>query len=137
MGEPATIASEALARILAAAAASPGLEVCGLLLGRAGAGKGVEVAHPCRNVAADPARRFEIDPAALIAAHREERRGGPAILGCYHSHPAGLAEPSPCDAAAAAPNGWLWLIVAGKEVRCWRAVESGARFGRFDEVGWR
>ena len=32
---------------------------------------------------------LEIDPAKLIAALRAERGGGPAVVGCYHSHPRG------------------------------------------------
>jgi proteasome lid subunit RPN8/RPN11 len=125
------ISTDLRRRLVAAAAASPGAEICGLLLGRDGA---VAEARACRNVAADPATRFEIDPAALFAAHRAARAGGPAILGCYHSHPSGRAVPSACDAAAAEPNGWLWLIVAGEEVRGWRAVIAGAIWGRFDEA---
>lgn len=125
------MSTELLERIVAAARAEPGREVCGLLLGT---GNRIEEARPCRNVAADPARRFEIDPAALLAAYRQARAGGPAILGCYHSHPSGRAEPSACDAAAAAPNGWLWVIVAGEEVRGWRAVAKGSWRGRFDEI---
>ena len=125
-----TISSELLRQVRAEADASPTTEICGLLLGHGGM---VEEARACRNVAADARRRFEIDPAALLAAHRAARAGGPSILGCYHSHPSGRAEPSACDAAAAA-NGWLWLIVARGETRAWRAVENGAWHGRFDEV---
>lgn len=128
------ISSAAIARILAAAVASPDREICGLLLG---AGDAIEEARACPNVAADPARRFELDPAALLAAHRAARGGGPAIVGHYHSHPSGLAEPSRCDADSAAADGAIWLIVAGGEVRAWRAVESGAVQGRFDPVRWR
>ena len=126
-----TISSELLRQVRAEADALPTTEICGLLLGRDGV---VEEARACRNVAADPARRFEIDPAALLAAHRAARAGGPAILGCYHSHPSGRAEPSACDAAAAAANGWLWLIVGDGETRAWRAVVAGAWHGRFDAV---
>ncbi|WP_174284859.1 M67 family metallopeptidase [Sphingomonas bacterium] len=125
------ISTELLARIVAEAAVSPGVEVCGLLLGRGGH---VEEARPSRNVAADPSCMFEIDPAALIAAHRAARAGGPAILGCYHSHPSGSAEPSARDAADAVAEGWLWAIVAGDGVRVWRAVAGGPVWGRFEEV---
>jgi proteasome lid subunit RPN8/RPN11 len=127
MGMAVTIASELVAQIVAEAQSSPGIEICGLLLdGRA---------VPCRNVADRPAIRFEIDPAALIAALRDERCGGPRILGCYHSHPSGSATPSPRDAADAAANGWLWLIVGAQgTVSAWRAVENGAVHGRFDPV---
>ncbi|MET0361887.1 MAG: M67 family metallopeptidase [Sphingobium sp.] len=93
-------------------------EICGLLLG--GQGR-VDTFLASANVAADPARRFEIDPAVLIAAHRAARHGGPAIVGCYHSHPSGRAVPSAADAAQAAPEGMLWLIVGSGQARLWRA----------------
>lgn len=131
MGVAPNLSTDLLEQIRIEAAARPGVEICGLLLGRDGR---VEEARPCRNVAVDPARRFEIDPAALLAAHRAARAGGPTILGCYHSHPSGRPEPSARDAAAAEPNGWLWLIVANGQLRGWRAVESGTLFGRYDEV---
>ncbi|MBW6525611.1 Mov34/MPN/PAD-1 family protein [Sphingomonas sp. RHCKR7] len=119
---------------LVAAAAASADEVCGLLLGR---GARVERALPCRNVAATPATRFELDPAALLAAHRAARAGGAAVLGHYHSHPSGDARPSPRDAADAAPDDSLWLIVAGGAVTAWRAVADGALHGRFDAVAMR
>ena len=125
-----TIASELKAQIVAEAESSPGVEVCGLLIER-----DALAALPCRNVSDQPAMRFEIDPAALVAALRAERAGGARVVGCYHSHPSGIAEPSARDAADAAPNGWLWLIVgAGGPVRAWRAVENGSVHGRFDPV---
>ena len=105
--------------------------MCGLLFGTADA---IAAVQPCRNVAADPSRWFEIDPAALLAAHRAARIGGPAIVGWYHSHPNGLAMPSPRDAASAAPDGMLWLIAAGGALRAWRAVEDGPVEGRFEAV---
>ncbi|MEH3046788.1 M67 family metallopeptidase [Sphingomonas adhaesiva] len=117
--------------IAASAAASPDAEVCGLLLGR---GSRVERVVACRNVAATPARRFEIDPAALIAAHRAARGGGAAVIGHYHSHPTGTATPSPRDAADAPPDGSIWIIVAAGGLSAWRAVRDGALHGRFDPV---
>ncbi len=125
------ISSDLLARIVTAAGESPDAEVCGLLFGTS---DGITSIEPCRNVAADPARRFEIDPAALIAAYRRARAGGPAPVGCYHSHPTGIAAPSPRDAADAAADGALWLIVAGDRVTGWRAVADGAIHGRFEPV---
>jgi len=112
-------------RLLAAAAASPDAEVCGLLFGT---GDAIEEAVPARNVAADPAWTFEVDPAALIAAHRAERNGGPRLIGHYHSHPSGKAEPSASDRDAA-HSGPFWLIIGGGEVRAWRFV-----VGNFVEV---
>lgn len=132
MGDRVRISRRLLHRIAAETASDPAVEVCGLLLGT---GEEVTAVEPCRNVAADPATRFEIDPAALLAAHRRARGGGPAVLGSYHSHPTGRAEPSPRDAADAAPDGAIWLVAAGGAVTAWRAVPDGALHGRFDPVG--
>jgi proteasome lid subunit RPN8/RPN11 len=131
MGEDLRISRQMLDRITAETGANPYVEVCGLLLGQA---DGITTIQPCRNVAAEPATRFEIDPVALLAAHRSARTGGPALIGCYHSHPTGRAEPSPRDAADAAPDGSIWLIAAGNVVTAWRATPNGAWHGRFDPV---
>ncbi|WP_398288699.1 M67 family metallopeptidase [Sphingomonas nostoxanthinifaciens] len=119
------IAADLLDAILAHAAADPTREVCGLLLGSAGQ---IEEARATANVAADPSCWFEVDPSALIAALRAERRGGPCLIGHYHSHPNGRPEPSPRDAAAAEP-GRLWLIVGGGVARLWCAGADGFREG--------
>jgi proteasome lid subunit RPN8/RPN11 len=116
------ISRAAHAQILAEATASPAREVCGLLLGD---GEEIKTALPCPNVAADPACTFEIDPQTLIAAHKSARTGGPNILGCYHSHPNGRAEPSETDRAMAEDNGWVWAIVAGGDVTFWRVEGDG------------
>jgi desampylase len=108
-------------RIRAEEAAAPGSEICGLLFGD---GDRIDAARAAANVAARPADSFEIDPAALIAAHRAERHGGARIIGCYHSHPGGRPEPSERDRSAAEPGG-VWLIVAGGIVRGWRAGADG------------
>ncbi len=128
------ISTAVVAAIRAHAAQAHPLEACGLLFGEAGR---IASAQPCRNVAADPRRRFEIDPAALLAAHRAARGGGAQLIGWYHSHPTGLADPSPEDARQAAADGALWVIVAGTTLRAWRAGEGGARHGRFDPVALR
>ena len=121
-----TISTPLIEEMLAAAARCPDLEICGLLLGREGL---VEAIRPCANVADDPSDSFEIDPAALIAAHRAARAGGPALIGHYHSHPRGIATPSARDAAAAEPGSY-WIIIAGGELGCWYAL----REGQFDPV---
>jgi proteasome lid subunit RPN8/RPN11 len=124
------ISSALLARIVGEAGASPH-EVCGLLFGTSAS---IEAAEPCRNVAADTATRFEIDPARLLRAHRAARAGGPQLIGCYHSHPGGEATPSREDATCAEANGWLWLIVGGREAQLYRAIEDGVLHGRFSPV---
>ena len=105
-------------------------EACGLLFGTAEAVTGWRAAE---NMAEDPQRRFEIDPRALFAALRAERAGGPALAGYWHSHPSGDATPSRTDAAMAAPDGKLWLILGGEAATLWRAGETGLH-GRFEAV---
>lgn len=126
------ISSALLERLLAEAREAPGREVCGLLFGTPGR---IEAAQACANVAADPGRTFEIDPAALFAAHRAARQGGPRLLGHYHSHPSGRAEPSLRDAEAAASDGSIWLIIAGADARFYRAIDGGALQGSFETLG--
>lgn len=125
------ISSTLLQRLLEAAAETPDREVCGLLLGTP---VRIEAMLPCRNVAPDPHVAFEIDPSQLIAAYRAERGGGPRIVGCYHSHPVGAPTPSARDAAAAAPDDWIWAILAEGGAGWYRAVEHGRLHGRFDPL---
>ncbi|WP_313670892.1 M67 family metallopeptidase [Sandarakinorhabdus sp.] len=106
--------------LLDAALASPQTEVCGLLLGQNKDGTNrVETLVPARNVAADPARSFEIDPATLMATHRAARGQGRQVIGHWHSHPNARREPSSRDAARATENGQIWLIIAGGDVTAW------------------
>lgn len=96
-----------------AAAAHPG-ECCGLIEGdRDGDVFRVMALHPARNLAAD-ADRFDIDPRDHLAAARAARGNGRLVIGCYHSHPAGRAEPSARDLAGAGEENFLWLIAAGE-----------------------
>ncbi|WP_033925937.1 M67 family metallopeptidase [Sphingomonas sp. 35-24ZXX] len=131
---PVLLSSALHAQLLAHAAATHPVECCGLLLGSDGA---IETVQACPNVADDPATGFEIDPATLIAAERAMRQGGKRLIGHYHSHPNGRSAPSPRDAASAAADGRLWLIIAGGEITAWRAVSGGALHGAFDPVALR
>jgi desampylase len=98
-----------------AAAAAP-RECCGLIEGvRDGETFRVTALHRARNLAAR-ADRFDIDPHDHLAASKAARANGRAIIGCYHSHPAGRAEPSAHDLAGALEDNFLWLIAAGEEL---------------------
>lgn len=123
---PLALSTAAHAAILDAAATAHPHEACGLLLGTPGQ---IHTALPAANVHPDPARHFEIDPAALIAAHKAARAarnsGAPKLIGYFHSHPNGLARPSATDAASAAHDGRIWAIAAGGEVSLWRDAPSG------------
>ncbi len=110
------------ATLRAEAARAHPLECCGLLLGQ---GARLLELRPAANVHPAPERHFEIDPAALIAAHRAARAGGLQVLGYYHSHPNGLAQPSATDRAGASGDGRIWAIVAGDTVTWWRDCRHG------------
>ncbi len=129
-----TIASGVVEAMQRHALAEHPREACGLLYGSSGA---IDAAEPARNVAASPNRSFEIEPTALLRAYREARGAGQAVLGWYHSHPNGVAEPSPTDAARAVEDGKLWLIVTADAVTAWTAVADGALHGRFAPVALR
>jgi proteasome lid subunit RPN8/RPN11 len=111
-----------LASILAHGKLARPEEACGLLLGH---GKCITQVRSTRNVHPTPQTHFEIDPQALIDAHRVARQGGLELLGYYHSHPTGRAEPSVTDRALASGDGRVWAIVAGDDVAFWRDDEDG------------
>ncbi|WP_256731346.1 M67 family metallopeptidase [Sphingomonas sp. dw_22] len=125
-----TISRSVLIGIRRFSADAAPLEACGLLFGD---GVGITGFRATGNVAEQPETRFEIEPGALFAALRAERAGGPRVVGYWHSHPSGDATPSATDAAMAAPDGKLWLVVGGETVTAWRAGERGLH-GRFEAV---
>jgi proteasome lid subunit RPN8/RPN11 len=116
------LTSGVLATLREEAARAAPVEACGLLLGQ---GDHIRTATVTANVHPTPETHFEIYPAALIAAHRAMRAGGPALLGYWHSHPNGLARPSATDAAQASGDGKVWAIVASGEVTLWRDTPAG------------
>jgi proteasome lid subunit RPN8/RPN11 len=116
------VSRPALDRLLAEAAGVAPEECCGILLGSDGS---ITEVRAAANVAHDPRRRFEIDPQALVDAHRAARRGGPQVVGYYHSHPRGPAEPSATDCAQAAHDGRIWAIIGESAVTFWRDEEAG------------
>lgn len=90
-------------------------EACALLVGRAEADR-IAIAEivPGDNVAASPEREFEFDPAAHIRLLRRLRESAASerLVGHWHSHPNGRAEPSAQDAAMAHDPALIWLISA-------------------------
>ncbi len=132
MGMMPIFSSELLLALLREGAVSR-VERCGILRCE---GARIVRADATANVAPDPTRHFEIDPAALLAAHRDARGGGAGIAGWYHTHPGGRPDPSPTDAAQAAADDMLWLIVGHHTARLWRAVAGGAVHGRFVPVAF-
>ena len=120
-----TISATLLDAVLAHARARRNEEVCGLLWGTPAR---IDDVEPTENVAPDPSAWFEINPRRLFEALRAARSSGRHIIGHYHSHPNGRAEPSSRDADAAEP-GKYWLIIGGDSARLWLATAEA-----FEEI---
>lgn len=88
-------------------------ECCGVLIGRAdGELLRIELVREIANVHEDERRRrFLLDPRQHLAAQKEARARGLAVIGVYHSHPDHPATPSEHDRLHAWPN-LRYLIVA-------------------------
>lgn len=87
-------------------------------------GFNIRALHPARNLS-DNSDRFEIDPRDHFSAIRAARANGRSIVGCYHSHPGGRAEPSASDGAGAGEDNFLWLIAAGESVSAFVYFDGG------------
>lgn len=87
-----------------------------------------------RNVAPAPRTRYELDPEATLAAVDAFEAAGEDLVGFYHSHPTGPAEPSATDRTQATWSGYVYCIVLPREdaVRAWRW--TGDRFDPLDVV---
>src|SRR5205085_1477160 len=79
-------------------------ECCGLILGTESR---ATFAVPMKNIAAGTTR-YRIDDAAHVGLRRVIRGFAPAIaiIGVYHSHPAGDPAPSPTDIAESMYPDW-------------------------------
>jgi len=126
------VTSDVIKAIRDAAACAHPEECCGMLLGVAGRITAVQAA---RNVHKAPLTHFEIDPQALIDAHRAQRQGGQRVMGYYHSHPQGEPIPSTEDRAKAAGDGMIWAIAAGGIVRFWKSTSEGFTQLSLPEIG--
>jgi proteasome lid subunit RPN8/RPN11 len=96
------------------------MECCGLIEGMATPeGWRATALHGSKNIAADPARSFLIDPQVHFDLLHRLRRTDRAIIGCYHSHPGGLGQPSERDRTEAIDDGFVWLIAGEGEVNAY------------------
>lgn len=120
-----------LRRIEMAVRAGLPRESCGLILGHASEnGWHVTGIEESRNVAPDDRNdRFEVDPALLLKIQKAAREGGARMIGVYHSHPDGKAEPSATDLESAGQTGMIWMITAidakHLETRAYLREETG------------
>lgn len=117
-----------LEQMLQEARSAGEVEICGLVAARHG--------HPVRallirNIAAEPQRRFSMDPREQIEAFRQMRERGEELYGIYHSHPCGPVEPSATDISEAGYPDVLHLIVSlqnevAPEIRAYRFRDGSA-----------
>jgi len=131
MGQIAIYSSIVDAMQAAADAAHPH-EACGILLGE---GTRITALTETSNVHPTPRTHFEIDPQALIDAHRAERAGGRVIIGYFHSHPLGPSAPSDTDRRNSARDGKVWAIIGYDGLRLWEDALDGFHPLSYDAVG--
>ncbi len=106
------IAPADLARIRALCRAAAPAEACGLLVGRGRRVLSVRRIVPAANLLAATPGRFELDPRLRLAVEKQCRGTRDRIIGHWHSHPGGRAEPSATDLAMAWEPELVWLVVA-------------------------
>jgi proteasome lid subunit RPN8/RPN11 len=109
-------------------------ECCGFLLGEesAGATRVDRIVGAANERRDNRHNRFVMSPETVLAAHKEARAAGLAVVGYYHSHPDHPAEPSEFDREHAWPGlSYLIVSVHGGRVdgaRSWRLRDDRERF---------
>ena len=135
-GASVRLTHEQLQAIERAAEAAYPEEACGLLVGRCAPGEGyrVNAVEASVNVAEPPrTRRFEVDPKLRLRLERELRESPDSVIGVYHSHPNGGAEPSETDISMIFEPDMVWLITAVADGRAgttmgWRPTDDASAF---------
>lgn len=135
------ITTDNLRELIETAEAAYPEEACALLLGAAGPGDRRQVSRILisPNLAEDKERNFEIDPGLRIGVERDLRNSSERIVGIWHSHPNGRAEPSAIDLASAYEPEFAWLITAVRpsKTHTGEAIDSAAYLLRDDGRGFR
>jgi proteasome lid subunit RPN8/RPN11 len=102
------VAAGVLRQLAAHARHAAPRECCGLLVGTH---QRIVECVATANLDPHPSR-YQVDPAAHIALNRRLRGTGRTVVGVYHSHPRGGAEPSPTDVAEALYPAFVHVIVS-------------------------
>lgn len=85
-------------------------ETCGFILGTRGYFKSIFKLQKAVNTSSEP-NRFQINPFEFYTLELSLKKGYLSIIGFYHSHPDGRAQPSKLDISMAWP-GYSYIIVA-------------------------
>jgi len=104
-------------------------ECCGLLLGR---GR-IERSVPMRSDPPSP-EAFYMDPEQQMAVFGDMEVRGQQLLGIYHSHPAGPAEPSGMDLRLAFHPDALYVIISLADAACPGIGAYVLEGGRFKKI---
>lgn len=113
-------------QLLHSAQISPDQEVCGLI----GAINNVATScYPIKNIAEQPATRFQLDDKQHISTISTMRDKGENLFAIYHSHPTAPAKPSTTDINLASYPDTPYLIISLNtkgvlEIRGFRIVEQ-------------
>jgi proteasome lid subunit RPN8/RPN11 len=77
---------------------------------------------------AEASYRFVVRRRDLAEVRRGLRGSGERLIGTFHSHPIGLAKPSPRDRKLCGLRTYLLIYdVCGREAKLWRLTKDGAR----------
>jgi proteasome lid subunit RPN8/RPN11 len=77
---------------------------------------------------AEVSYQFSVRRRDLTAVRKGLRGSGERFIGTFHSHPVGLATPSPRDRKLCGLRTYLLIYdVCGREAKLWRATKNGAR----------
>ncbi|MBL4666359.1 MAG: M67 family metallopeptidase [Sneathiella sp.] len=112
-------------------------EACALLVGsRDRAGNWfVTSVVAADNIAENKYEFFEIDPGVRIRLERELREQEDEIIGVFHSHPGGRAEPSKSDERMIIERHLIWLVASIDEASSFKVGAYKAHRGEgFNEI---
>lgn len=144
------IAESVLAAVGAHASSAMPEESCGALLGyEVGGARRIVRAVAVENQEREaPERRYRIPASAVRVLESRAEEEGLAVVGYYHSHPTGVAVPSPEDLGEAWP--WYSYLIVPVEAgtarpgtaRSWRLRDDREGFEeeqimRMEEEAWR
>ena len=104
-------------------------EACGLL---GGTGNTVFAVIPVTNILRS-ASRYRMEPGEQLRAFQRFEAEGTDLIGIYHSHPAGPAQPSETDIAEAYYPDAAYLIWA-LDIEGWKCRAFQLADGLFQEV---
>ena len=90
-------------------------ECCGILLAKSDDLSTIDLALLAKNIEKNrPEREYMLDHKTCLHAVDMEIEGTAQIVGCYHSHPQGKPNPSPCDLERSVKE-LVYLIISTKD----------------------